>query len=116
MTHPRPGTGHPAPPPSRRPSRRGFLQVGLVGGLGLSLADYFRLQAAAGAPAAKAKAQSVIHIFLPGGIAHQDTFDPKPLAPIEYRGELGSIKTKLEGVSFNECLQKTAQVADKITV
>ena len=116
MTQPRPGTWHADPAHFRRTTRRGFLQVGLVGGLGLSLADFFRLQASAGTPAAKAKAQSVIHIFLPGGIAHQDTFDPKPLAPIEYRGELGSIKTKLEGVYFNECLQKTAQVADKITV
>ena len=33
--------------------------------------------------------ESVIHIFLPGGIAHQETFDPKPFAPIEYRGEMG---------------------------
>ena len=49
-------------------------------------------------------------------MAHQDSLDPKPLAPIEYRGELGTIKTKLDGVFFNELLKKTAQVADKITV
>src|SRR6202043_1406683 len=61
-------------------------------------------------------AKSIIHIFLPGGIAHQDTFDPKPLAPIESRGELGTTRTKLEGVFFNEFLKQTAQVADKITV
>ena len=36
----------------------------------------------------EAKAQSVIHIFLPGGMAHQESFDPKPYAPIEYRGEM----------------------------
>ena len=40
------------------------------------------------APAKKPKAEACIHIFLPGGIAHQETFDPKPFAPIEYRGEL----------------------------
>src|SRR6476619_6054638 len=104
-------------------SRRAFLSVGVIGGLGLTLADYFRLQAAAvpvtTTDRTKGKeppAQSVIHIFLPGGIAHQDFVDPKPLAPIEYRGEMGITKTKLDGVFFNEHLKKTAAVADKITV
>ncbi len=101
--------------------RRTFLHVGVVGGLGLTLGDYFRLQAAAAeaAPADAAKpapAKSIIHIFLPGGMAHQDSWDPKPLAPIEYRGELGTIPTKLDGAVFNELLKNTAQIADKITV
>ena len=61
-------------------------------------------------------AQSVIHIWLPGGWAQQETFDPKPLAPLEYRGEMGSIETSLPGVRFNELLPKTAQIADRITV
>ena len=58
----------------------------------------------------------MIHIFLPGGMAHQETFDPKPYAPIEYRGELGSIPTKIPGEVFAETLPQTAQIADKITV
>jgi hypothetical protein len=58
----------------------------------------------------------VIHIWLPGGWAQQETFDPKPLAPSEYRGDLNAIDTKLTGVQFSEKLVKTAQVADKITV
>jgi uncharacterized protein (DUF1501 family) len=103
----------------RRPfSRRGFLTVGTMG-FGLTLADFFRLEARAAkkdyAPI-KAKADSVIHIYLPGGIAHQETFDPKPFAPIEYRGELASIATKIEGESFCQTLPQTAQVADKLTV
>src|SRR5207245_1481287 len=61
-------------------------------------------------------AKSIIHIFLPGGMAHQESFDPKPYAPIEYRGEMGTVQTKLDGVLFNELLKQTAQVADKITV
>ena len=73
-------------------SRRGFLTVGTIGLGGLTLADLLRVQARAEqknyAPIA-AKADSVIHIFLPGGIAHQETFDPKPFAPVEYRGEHG---------------------------
>src|SRR3954449_8884815 len=99
-------------------SRRGFLTVGAAG-FGLTLGDFFRLKARAElknyAPIA-AKADSVIHIFLPGGMAHQESFDPKPLAPIEYRGEMGTVPTKLNGVFFNECLKQTAQLADKLTV
>ena len=100
-------------------TRRGFLTVGTIGLGGLTLADLLRIQARADlknyAPIA-AKADSVIHIYLPGGIAHQETFDPKPYAPIEYRGEMGSIPTKIDGERFSETLPQTAQVADKLTV
>jgi uncharacterized protein (DUF1501 family) len=98
----------------RRVSRRDFLYVGLVGGLGLTLGDFFKLQAAETVQEAKAKA--VINIFLPGGISAQESFDPKPLAAVEYRGPLGTIPTKLDGVRFSELLKDTAQIADKITV
>jgi len=96
------------------PSRREFLFVGLVGSLGLTLGNILKLQAQSAS--VKARAQSVINIFLPGGIAAQESFDPKLLAPIEYRGPLGTVKTKLEGVYFAEPLQKTAQVADRLCV
>ena len=99
-------------------NRRGFLTVGAMG-FGLTLGDYFRLKAKADLKNYKpieAKADSVIHIFLPGGIAHQESFDPKPFAPIEYRGELGQVATKIEGEVFSETLRNTAQIADKITV
>jgi hypothetical protein len=82
------------------------------------LGNLFKLEAmagstgAAGSPAAK----SVINIYLPGGMAAQETLDPKILAPIEYRGPLGTVKTKLPGVHFSEMMAKTAGVADKITV
>src|SRR5205814_3986614 len=102
-------------PTHSRPSRRGFLHVGFLGGLGLSLCDFLRLQAADPAPK-EGKAKSVIHIFLPGGMAHQESWDPKPFAPIEYRGEMGTIKTKLDGVLINETLKQTATIADKITI
>jgi hypothetical protein len=95
------------------------MHVGVVGALGLTLDDYFRLQARAeGQAVAKkeAPAKSIIHIFLPGGMAHQESFDPKPNAPIEYRGEMGTVPTKIDGVVFNELWRKTASVADKLTV
>lgn len=97
-----------------RPSRREFLFVGLIGSLGLTLGDVFRLQAQP--VSAKARAKAVINIFLPGGIASQESFDPKLLVPIEYRGPFGSIKTKLDGICFSEQLKKTAEIADKICV
>jgi hypothetical protein len=101
-----------------RPSRREFLFTGVVGTLGLTMGNLFKLQAEAIASghAPKAVAQSVIQIYLPGGMAAQETFDPKLLAPIEYRGPLGTVKTKLDGVHFSELMTKTASVADKITV
>jgi hypothetical protein len=98
-----------------KPSRREFLYVGLVGSLGLTLGNLFKLQAQS-AGAAKAKAQSIINIFLPGGIAAQESFDPRLLAPVEFRGPLGSIKTSLDGIYFSELMKHTANVADKITV
>jgi hypothetical protein len=91
----------------------------MVGGLGLTLDNFFRLEALAGPKTKGAKeppAKSIIHIFLPGGMAHQDSFDPKPFAPIEYRGEMGTVKTKIEGAVLNENLKETAQIADKITI
>jgi len=101
-------------------NRRGFLSVGALTGLGLTLGDYFRIQHAQAEQKhydfIPAKAKSIIHIFLPGGIAHQETFDPKPYSPIEYRGEMGTIPTKIPGEVFCETLPQTAQIADKITV
>ncbi|TWT98188.1 hypothetical protein Pla108_23450 [Botrimarina colliarenosi] len=101
-------------------TRRGFLAAGAVTGLGLSLGDFFALQSAQAASntfaAPTVRAKSVIHIYLEGGVAAQETWDPKPEAPIEYRGELGSIATKLPGVRFSELLGRTANVADKLTV
>src|SRR4051794_1473798 len=100
--------------------RRGFLTVGALAGMGLTLSDLFRLEAARAEQknydAIEAKAKSVIHIYLPGGMAQQESFDPKPFSPLEYRGELKPIDTKIPGVQFSELLPKTAAIADKITV
>jgi hypothetical protein len=98
--------------------RRGFLTVGALGGLGLSMGDLFRLRAHADQKHydfIEAKAESVIHVFLPGGIAHQETFDPKPYSPLEYRGELRTVKTKTGDV-FSETVPRLAALSDKLTV
>lgn len=97
-------------------NRREFIYSGLFGGLGLSMGEFFKLQAQSPSIAKNAKAQSIIHIFLPGGAAAQETWDPKPLAPSEYKGPLGSIQTKIPGIYFSENLSKTAKIADRLTV
>lgn len=101
------------------PTRREFLTVGASGVLGLTLAELLRWeQAQAGGTAAPLgpKAKSVLHIFLPGGMAHQESFDPKPYAPLEYRGSFGVVKTKIPGELFCETMAETATVADKLCV
>jgi len=118
MSEIKPVTWNDDPSHFRKTSRREFLFAGLVGGLGLTLGDYFKLRAeeAAAADGLVAQAESLIHIFLPGGCAHQETWDPHPYAPIEYRGPLGTVDTKIPGVKFSQYLQNTAKIADKITV
>ena len=100
-------------------SRRGFLTVGAVGGLGLSLGDLLRLRQLRADQKnydfVEAKADSVIHIFLPGGMAHQESFDPKPYSPLEFRGEMGVVKTNT-GDIFSATVPKLASIADKMTV
>jgi hypothetical protein len=105
-------------------SRRDFMYVGVIGGLSLTLGDYLKARAFGSEVSIpgttkdlkEGPAKSVIHIYMPGGMASHESFDPKPEAPIEYRGPLGTVKTKLDGEYYSECMQETAGVADKICV
>ncbi len=102
-----------------RPKRRDFLHVGWLAGVGMTLGDFLKLEAqAAESPEQRVapKAKNVIHIYLQGGFAHMDSFDPKPDAPVEYRGILGTVPTTVPGVRFSSHMVETAKVADKITV
>lgn len=92
------------------------MRVGWLGGVGLSLGQYFNLKAQADQNQTSAKAKSVIHIYLQGGFAHMDSFDPKPDAPAEYRGILSPISTTIPGVYFSSHMPYSAKVADKMTV
>ncbi len=98
-----------------RIGRRQLLQVGALSLVGTSLADLLRLEAHAG-QAGQRKAKSVVFIFQSGGPSQHETFDPKPQAPEEIRGEYGTTPTKLAGVHFCEYLPKLAQRADKFSV
>lgn len=90
-------------------TRRDMLQAGAIGVMGLSLADVEALHAApaSGAP------RAVIYIFLSGGLAQQDSFDPKPDAPEEIRGEFSPIRTRTTGVHICEHLPRLAARSDK---
>src|ERR1051325_9377569 len=95
-------------------NRRSFIQVGVLGGLGLGLADLFQFSASASVVrplngafnANEGPAKNAIQIILPGGLAHQESWDPKPEAPIEYRGPFDVAKTRIPGVVFSENLMR----------
>jgi hypothetical protein len=94
-------------------SRREFLRVGALAVGGLTMADVLRAQAAG---ATTAKGKSVIMIFLPGGPTHLDTYDMKPEAPVEFRGEFRPIKTNVPGVDICELMPMQAKIMDKMAV
>jgi hypothetical protein len=98
-----------------RLGRRELLRVGGLGLLGTGLADLLRLEAHAAGETSK-RAKSVVFIFQSGGPSQHETFDPKPLAPAEIRGEYGTTATKLSGVHFCEHLPKLAARADKFSI
>ena len=95
--------------------RRDFLKAGVAGGGGLTLASYAQLSVAE-AVNPNAKAKAAIFVNLNGGPSHMDSFDLKPDAPSEYRGEFSPIQTCLPGVMISEHLPKIATCMDKFTL
>lgn len=103
-------------------TRREMLRAGGLSLFGLGLSDYLRSQetragqSAVAAPRGFGKAKSCILLFLYGSPSQLETFDPKPAAPPEIRGELGTIRSSLPGADVGELLPQTAKVMDKVTV
>ncbi len=95
--------------------RRAFLQAGLAGAASLSLPGILKLQNAQAA-ATNAEKKAIIMVWLPGGLSHLDTYDPKPDAGSEYAGPFKPIDTKVPGLRFTELLPKQAALADKMVV
>jgi hypothetical protein len=102
-------------------TRREMLRAGGLSALGLGLADFFRLtesQASAPRrlPRSFGRAKACILLYLYGAPSQLETFDPKPAAPPEIRGELKSIRSRLPGADVCELLPHVAQVMDRVTV
>lgn len=94
-------------------SRRAALQAGSLGLMGLGLADVLRLRAAESGTQKVTPVKSVLFVFLTGGLSHQDSWDLKPDAPAEVRGEFNPIPTRTPGVFVCEHLPKLAQRTDQ---
>ncbi|VTU02334.1 hypothetical protein : Uncharacterized protein OS=Singulisphaera acidiphila (strain ATCC BAA-1392 / DSM 18658 / VKM B-2454 / MOB10) GN=Sinac_3304 PE=4 SV=1: DUF1501 [Gemmataceae bacterium] len=97
--------------------RRTFLRVGGLSAFGLGLPQYLKaVSDAKPAAAPKAKAKRCILLWMQGGPSHIDTFDPKPDAPAEVRGDFGTVATALPGVRFCDPLPMLAKQADKLAI
>ena len=99
-------------------SRRWFLQTGLAGLAGVTLAEALRLSAraaptAGGGPSGR---KAVILFWLSGGPSHIDMWDPKPLAPREIRGPYRTISTNVPGIAVCEHLPLQARIMDKLSI
>src|SRR6266511_2330393 len=95
-------------------SRRSFLRAGGLALGGLALSDFLRLKAQGAVKEGRGK--SVIMICLGGGPSHVDTYDMKPEAPAEVRGEFRPIKSNVPGMRLCELLPLQAKIADKFAV
>ncbi len=104
-------------------SRRQLLRVGGLGSLGLNLTALLRAEALGSPPkggkkvtAALRPIRSCILVFYYGGPSHIDTYDMKPNAPSEIRGQFGSIATSMPGIRVCEHLPQTARVLDRLAI
>lgn len=100
-------------------SRRDFIQTGLGGLTGLGLSRALRLRASSNSDLSRLKPatnNNCILIWLDGGPSHYETFDPKPNAPSDIRGEFQTIPTTVPGVHFSEVVPHLAKVADKVSI
>jgi hypothetical protein len=99
-------------------TRRSFLRVGGLAIGGLTLPNLLRLRARAAdaGSSAEARKKSVILVWLAGGPSHIDMYDPKPQAPVEFRGEFKPIATNVPGIQISEHLPMQAQIIDKLAI
>ena len=100
-------------------SRRKFLANTANTAFGVTLggaaASWFSsAEAAEAIKKSNGKAKHVIYLYMSGGMTHIDTFDPKPEAPVEYRGPIKAISTNVDGIQLGQHLEKTAKHADKM--
>jgi uncharacterized protein (DUF1501 family) len=99
------------------PDRRTFLRAGALGAAGLGLGNLLRLEAGApGKPTRGGRLPCVILLWMRGGPSHLDMWDPKPDAPVEYRGEFGFRGTAVPGITLTDLLPMCGQVMKKWSI
>jgi hypothetical protein len=99
--------------------RRQLFSLGGLAGSGLVLADLFRARAATASATTRGafgRARSVIMLYLHGGHAQQETWDPKPDGPLPERGEFGAISTSVPGVQISEMLPRCARILHRLAI
>lgn len=96
--------------------RRHWLQLGVAGFAGGSLSGLLRLRAASAAVPSQRPPSNCILIWMDGGPTHFETFDPKPEAPLEIRGEFQAISTSVPGTIISENMPKLASIAHKYAI
>ena len=106
----------PTPRHRVRITRREVIQAGILGLAGMSLPDVLRLRALTAASGSSRPDTAVIYVVLGGGASQFETYDPKPLAPVDIRGEFETISTNVPGVQFCELMARQAQIMDKLTI
>lgn len=104
-----------------RASRRSFVKAGVLGTTGLSLGELLRAEAPAIAERARVdrastRRPSVIILWMRGGPSHIDMWDPKPDAPVEYRGEFGVIHSNVPGVHLSDMIPRCARIMNKWSI
>jgi hypothetical protein len=100
-------------------SRREVVRIGGLSALGLGLPTLLRNNATASnltRDQSFGRAKNVLFLWLQGGPPQHETFDPKPDAPAEIRGEFKPIATNVPGIDFCELLPRSARIADKLAV
>jgi len=95
-------------------SRRSFIRVGGLATFGLSLPEFLRAREAT--PVADRKNVNCILMWMQGGPSHIDSFDPKPDAPVEIRGDFGTIPTTLPGIRFADPLPQLAKLTNDFSI
>src|SRR5205823_9046026 len=91
------------------------LKAGILGATGLSLSELLRAEARAN-PSASSRRPSVIILWMRGGPSHIDMWDPKPNAPVEFRGEFGVQPTKVPGITLSDMLPMCGRIMDKWSI
>src|SRR5438093_1337185 len=97
--------------------RRSFLKAGVLGVAGLTLGDLLRFEAQASVQdKSPVRDRSVIILWMRGGPSQHETWDPKPDAPVEYRGEFGAVTTSVPGIQICDLLPMSAKIMHKWSI